>query len=294
MEPTRVLWLRLPVVVLGMTLPVFVGAAPDDEEPPREPAVQNEFFVAAENFDQWVFQGAGTLQAGKQQVHSRLKLKLDELDRICGLTPAQKEKLQLAARGDMKRFFEQVEVVRVKFLAVQNDQNAFGQIWQEIQPLQTKLSSGLFNETSLFFKTIRSTLDAEQVAKYDAVLEERRKFRYKATIEISLTTLEKTVALRSEQHKALAKLLIEETPPPYAFGQYDHYLVMYQLAKLPEAKVKSLVEDHQWAGLKQQLDQHRGMEQWLIQNGVLAKAAEPARERVKRGHPEVVPQPVEE
>ncbi len=253
-------------------------AAPDDGEPPPVAAqANNDFNMDESNFDQWVFQGSGNAEAGRKRIDSQLKLKVDELARVCDLTAEQKKKLTLAARGDMKRFFDDVEAVRKKFLAVRKDQNAFQNIWQEISPLQQKQSAGLFGEASLFGKSLRKTLTDEQQAQYRVVVEERRKFRYRATIEASLITLSNTVVLRAEQHNALLKLLVEETQPPHIFGQYDNYFVLYRLANLPVKKIKPLLDDRQWKLMQPQLQQGRGLEMHLAQTGVIdAPKASPA------------------
>lgn len=245
-------------------------AAPDDGEPPPvAAAANNDFNMDESNFDQWVFQGSGDAATGRARIASQLKLKVDELVRVCQLTDEQQKKLTLAARGDMKRFFDDVEVVRKKFLAVKNDQNAFQNIWQEISPLQQKLSAGLFGEASLFGKSLRKTLTDEQQAQYRVVVDERRRFRYRATIETSLITLSNTVTLRVEQHDALLKLLVEETQPPHVFGQYDHYLVLYRLAQFPIKKIKPLFDARQWKLLAPQLNQGRSLEAHLVQTGVI-------------------------
>lgn len=264
--------LRRVLAMLAILLgPMAVFAAPDDGEPPpaAEAQANNGFNMEESNFDQWIFQGSGNAAAGRARINSHLKLKLDELVRVCGLTEAQQQKLTLAARGDMKRFFDQVEEVRKKFLAVKNDQNAFNGIWQEINPLQQKQAAGLFGETSIFAKTLRKTLTDEQQAQYRIVVEERRRFRYRSAIEVSLISLGNTVALRHDQHEALLKLLIEETQPPYLFGQNDNYLVMYRLAMLPATKLKPLLDERQWKLLQQQFNQARGMEAHLVQSGII-------------------------
>ena len=257
--------------------PSVVFAAPDDGEPPPVAAqANNDFNMDESNFDQWVFQGSGDAATGRARIDSQLKLKIDELARVCNLTEEQKKKLTLAARGDMKRFFDDVEAVRKKFLAVKNDQNAFQNIWQEIGPLQQKQSAGLFGEASLFGKSLRKTLTDEQQAQYRVVVEERRRFRYRATIDASLVTLSNSVALRSEQHEALLKLLVEETQPPHIFGQYDNYLVLYRLANLPLKKVQPLFDARQWKLLAPQLNQGRSMEAHLAQIGVIDAPKETA------------------
>ncbi|MDB5345908.1 MAG: hypothetical protein JWP89_4285 [Schlesneria sp.] len=246
-----------------------VMATEDDIEPPAIPVANPAFMIDESNFDQWIFQGSGTATAGRARINSHLKLKLDELKKTCDLTELQRKKLALAAQGDMKRFFDQVEVLRKKFLAVRNDQNAFNELWQEIHPLQQKQQAGLFNENSMFQKALRSTLNEEQQQRYQKVTDERRRFRYRASIQTSLVLISDTVALKDDQHKAIAKLLLEETALPLRFGQQDQQVVLYGLSKLPSAKLKAILTDRQWKLMQPQLTQGQAMEQFLAQNGFI-------------------------
>ena len=245
-------------------------AAPDDVEPApaaAEGIERAQVFVDEANFDQWIFQGRGDANSARQRIQSALQLQIDELHRVCELSDAQKQKLALAGHGDTKRFFEEVEAVREKFRAVQNDANAFNGIWQHIQPLQQKLSRGLFGETSFFAKTLKKTLTPEQIAKHQANLDQRRQYRYRAMVEVGITALENSVPLRHDQHAALVKLLLEKTQPPEAFGQHDNYVIMHQLSTLPEKEVKAVLDERQWELLERQLDRFRGILPALRQNG---------------------------
>ena len=273
---------------VALLAPAAGWAAPDDLEVVAEPEENVQFQINEANFDQWVFQGVGSADAGRKRINSWLTLQLDEADRLCGLTDEQKLKLKLAAGGDTKRFFEEVEEVRKKFLKVKHDQNAFGELWQEIQPLQLKQAAGLFGEKSLFAKTLRKSLSADQFAKYAEVQEERHRFRYRSAVEVALLSLENSVALRGAQHEALVKLLLDKTPPPLVFGQQSQQYVMYQLAVLPAAEVKSLLDERQWTLLSRQLNNHRGIKQFLIDNGVIAKEGDDAENGAK-GRNAVVP-----
>ena len=256
-------WLSMLIV------PTALLATEDDIEPPAVPVANAGFMIDESNFDQWIFQGSGTAAAGRARINSHLKLNLDELNRTCDLTDVQRKKLALAAQGDMKRFFDQVEALRKKFLAVRNDQNAFNQLWQEIHPLQQKQQAGLFDESSMFEKTLRSTLNEEQQQRYRKVTDERRRFRYRASIQTSLVSLSDTVALKDDQHKAIAKLLLEETALPLRFGQQDQQVVLYGLSKLPSAKLKAILNDRQWKLMQPQINQGQAMEQFLAQNGFI-------------------------
>lgn len=273
------MWLSLLIVS------TVVMATEDDIEPPAVPVANAGFMIDESNFDQWIFQGSGTAAAGRARINSHLKLKLDELNRTCDLTDSQRKKLALAAQGDMKRFFDQVETLRKKFLEVRNNQNAFNELWQEIHPLQQKQQAGLFNETSMFEKTLRSTLNEEQQQRYQKVTEDRRRFRYRASIQTSLVSLSDTVALKDDQHKAIAKLLLEETALPLRFGQQDQQVVLYRLSKLPPAKLKAILDDRQWKLMQPQLNQGQAMEQFLAQNGFIETPkdapAKGIRDRIK-------------
>jgi len=269
-------WLRLlslPLILLSS----FAFADDDDDDAPAEEAqVNGGFFVEEANFDQWIFQGSANAATGKARIESSAKMKLAELRRVCDLTDAQSKKLSLATRGDMRRFFDEVEIVRRTFLKVRNDENAFNNIWQEISPLQRQQAAGLFGDSSFFAKTVRNTLTREQHTKYQAVLDERRHLRYQAAVDLALVNMSSTVALRHDQHEAIFKLLIEETQPPLIFGQYDQYFVFYSLSKLPAAKLQSLLDDRQWKLLQQPLQQGRSMEPTLMQQGMI----EPPKGRI--------------
>ncbi|MFM9962217.1 MAG: hypothetical protein ACKV2Q_13465 [Planctomycetaceae bacterium] len=284
--PARPRWLRLLALPMILLASLAIAADEDDDDPPANAAqVNNGFFIQEENFDQWVFQGSNNAAAGKARIESSVKMKLAELRRVCDLTDAQSKKLTLAARGDMRQFFEEVEVVRKKFLKVRNDQNAFNQIWQEIHPLQRKQQAGLFGDSSFFAKTVRNTLTREQQEKYQVVLDDRRRFRYQASAEVALHNMSNSLGLRHDQHEALFKLIIEETQPPLSFGQYDQYFVFFSLAKLPNAKLKPLLDDRQWKLLQPQLQQGRAMETTLMQQGMI----EPPKGRILKSVRTVLP-----
>lgn len=234
----------------------------------EELIIDDGFEIAASNFDQWIF-GSQNSQQGQQRVESQLALQVEAINRTCGLTEAQTEKLQLAGQGDLKRFFNDVAVVRKKFIKVRRNRNAFNQIWQDIQPLQAKINSGLFTDASFFRKVLDRTLSDEQSSKYEETMWERRQFRYNAKLTLVVTMLERGMPLRADQREQFISVLKEETKPPKAFGQYDYHVVLYQLTKIPDEKLKPIFDEPQWKVLKQQADQARGREAWLKQQKIL-------------------------
>jgi hypothetical protein len=220
-----------------------------------------------ERFDQWVFQQDRNVAGARRRLESQLALRIEEFDRACQLTGAQKEKLQLAAKGDMKRFFARYDMVKKKFQRVQNDQQKMQEIWQDIGPLQGSLEAGLFHEESLLGKSLVHILTAEQLKRYDAVVRERRASRHRAAIEMTVAILEQKTPLRADQRSDLLALLAKQTKLGRRLGEYEHFLIMIQLDRIPDEKWKPLFDPMQWKIVKQQVHGLEVMEPFLRQCG---------------------------
>ncbi len=289
----RSCWSRLHLATalltaLGSGRPCWSQVVDVEVEEEAEVAVQPNqavFILTDDQFDQWVFGGPRNSKAGRNKLDSLLALQVDDVARMCTLSEVQKKKLLLAGRGDIKRFFDQVEEKRKKFEKVKQDQTKIGEIYQELVPLQTTLNSGLFGDGSIYAKTIRRVLSEEEDARYQKVIQDKNRFRYKAKVELVVAQLDQTVGFRDEQRRKLVELIVSETQPPTRYGQYDYYLVMYQADQIAEAKLKPLFQDRQWALLRRQLNQSRGMEQFLRNQGLLPalKVVHPPRRRAAAG-----------
>jgi hypothetical protein len=267
-------------LVLMATLLVIMGSggivrAQDDEEPDdNQNAAAAQRLRAAvvqqaqnlEQVDQWVFGRFGGSGGARVKLDSTLALRLEDLGRSCGLTESQKKKLKLAGRGDIKRFFDKVEDLKRKYEAL-NDPNT--NIWQEIQPLQIEINAGLFGDESIYAKTIKSTLEGEQSARYESVQRHKRSVRQRATVEWFVAHVDKGLGLSDDQRKRFVDLLMNETRPPRKFGQADYWYLMLQTTKVPTTKLKAIFDAPQWRLLSRQFVQAKGMEQWLKTNGVL-------------------------
>ena len=265
-------WVALAVVlVIGGAGAVARAQDEEEEEPVRNIEAQAVRIVRMNeaNFEQWVFGNMGGGNAGmvRNKLETRLELQVDDVERSCGLTPVQKKKLLVAGYGDIKRLFDRIEEMRKKFDKIKNQQNALGMIWQEVQPLQNAVNSGLSGEGSIFAKALRTTLTPEQVARHEQADRDRLLFLYWAKVDLVLELLNHAVGFTTEQRDRLRKLLTEETRPPRRLGQNDYYAVLYQIALIPEAKVKPVFDEVQWRTLNRQLAQARGLGIWLKQNG---------------------------
>ena len=112
---------------------------------------------------------------------------------------AQKNKLQLAGRGDMKRFLDRVEEKRSLYKGLKVDQIKIGEIYQQIQPLKSTLSSGLFGEGSIFFKSIGMTLTAEQLARHERTASGKEGVYLPGQDRFVGREIENSLAMSSEQ-----------------------------------------------------------------------------------------------
>ena len=132
----RSCWFRLHlaaalVAALGSGRACWSQVVDVEVEEEDEVAVQPNravFMLTDDQFDQWVFGGPRNSRAGRDKLDSLLTLQVDDVARMCALSEAQKKKLLLAGRGDIKRFFDKVEEKRKKFAKVKNDQTKFNAI----------------------------------------------------------------------------------------------------------------------------------------------------------------------
>jgi hypothetical protein len=222
-----------------------------------------------QQFEQWVFQQYGNAATARTKLKEALELYAEDIDQACGLSDDQKQKLRLAGRGDINRFFRTFEEVKLKFQLIRNDQQKVNQIFQDVTPLQAQMTTGLFTRDSLLQKCLVNTINREQFLKYVKVDQERRSFHHEAKIGIVITLLNQSVPITSEQRRRLVDLLRRETRPPRKSSQYDYYAMMHQISKIDEAKLTLILDDIQWQVFTKQLARMRGMEQWLKQNGIL-------------------------
>jgi hypothetical protein len=81
--------------------------------------------------------------------------------------------------------------------------------------------------------------------------------------------MEQTLYLTGDQRRQLEKILVEETRPPETFGSFDYYGVIFQAARIPEAKLKPILDDDQWQALVRQFLEVKRMEKTLRDAGLL-------------------------
>ena len=231
--------------------------------PDRNLGHRGQFQVSESYLDQRLFGGSSQGKQHRERLDAMVALQLDRYDAICQLSPKQQNLLRLAAQGDVKRLDDAIVIVRKKFNVARFDQQKFSNIIQEIEPLRVKIQNGIFDESSLLQKVVEGVLDQQQIAKFEQADLERRNSIYRAKIGLFLAQLQNGVPMLAEQREQFTTLLLEETRAPKRYGQYAYYIVMLNVSKLPEKKMKAIFDDAQWRAVKQSFDQARGMEHHL-------------------------------
>lgn len=267
-------WLRLGygLILIGAVAAVLTGPSAVGQEQNagnRAPVLAQAFAPKLMSIDQLIFSFSVEPDTdkplGRKVLEMQLAVRLRELEQACGLTAGQKQKLTLAAQGDIKQFLERVQQVHAKFqpdltpdkpVPMEKVQD----VLKEIQPLLPIARTGIFGPDSLFRKLLPKVLTAEQAARYQQLHDERRAFRFRASILMALNELDAVAPLREAQRERLLDLLQQEIKPPREFGWHDYEMVACQMAAMPEAKLKPLFDDMQWRHLTQLFTSVRPME----------------------------------
>ncbi|MCY2968226.1 MAG: hypothetical protein NT069_32120, partial [Planctomycetota bacterium] len=265
----------------------------EEDDDPQNQVQRGVVFggIDESNFEAWIWNGAAQNPAGgKARLQSQLDLQIADIARACNLTEAQTTKLKLAGATDIKRFFERYYKLRKLFLKVRNDQNAMNNFWAELQPLQMEIQSGVFNEESLFQRVVPKSLEPKQRETYERESLARRTFRLNAKLELLMVAADESMGLRIEQREKLTELCRKHVRVPKRFGQYDSYVIIYEMSRVPEEEVKKILDEEQMKGWQQAIAQGKGMEQFLRQNKMLPDFDPPANEPNAAPKPDVKPE----
>jgi hypothetical protein len=204
--------------------------------------------------------GIGSAQALEKRLASRIR----ELNDLCRLTEPQVKKLHLAGRGDIKRYTDRLDSLVKR--TTENDSGADSKLGLEMHDLE-KTRDRLFDDGSLFSKTVVKTLSQDQLDRIDAVDRHTNMRLYRDAVTQATRGLAGLANLSTKQTEELSNLILAETRPPRRFGQSDYALVMFQASRLPESKLKPIFLEAQWKLLKQHVASWNDAEQFLRSEG---------------------------
>ncbi len=127
-----------------------------DPEVPADGAPPPKVLISESTFDRLMFGGRGNAENARKWLDSAFIIWIENIDYQHTLSPAQRKRLRLAARGDIKRLFDQITVKRHEFQNVRNDVNRYKALVFEIRRLNLEVSTGPFGEGSLSAKVLKS------------------------------------------------------------------------------------------------------------------------------------------
>jgi hypothetical protein len=270
---------------------VWLRAQDDDDDLVKardEAAVkhQNPFvaggrvMITERNIDSWVY---GRESRGHEWLEASLKQKIDEMGKVSDLSDSQKQKLNLAGKGDIQRFVSRVDDLKITYQPGALRADKYSELYQKTRVLHTTLQQGLFGSSSLFQKTLITALRPEQLARCDQLENDRRTYRYRAKVEMCVVQLDSILGLRDDQRRRLVQLILDKTRPPKSYGQLDRFVVLAQLSRVPEEEVKTLFDPAQWPEMHRRLLTARRMLPMLKQNGVLLDEGEEPNKEAEAG-----------
>lgn len=153
-----------------MTASIGITTVADDEVDAAKREVAKK--EAAIQFDRMLFgpKKDASIESTQARLQQLLKKRIESVDRVCGLSVAQKKKLDLAGRVAIKQLFERLETQKEAFVSAGRDpQEASKFLYSdpEIAALHADLRSSPLDDDSLLAKTMRTALTPEQAAKLD-------------------------------------------------------------------------------------------------------------------------------
>lgn len=202
------------------------------------------------------------------------------------LSKPQDRKLRLAFESEVRRAVEEIDVCRQKYLGVilkgqwgadPKQQQLMQQFQKDVQQCRERMRQ-ICRAGSLLAKTIPTTLDADQQAQLNAVVDGRLDGLWRSIVARQMIRFETSLGLDQGQHEALEALLVEVRPAlQHSFGTAPHVLpyadVLVRLAILDigSERLRTAVSVRQAQVLWQYSQQVAGQRQHLESHGVLQK-----------------------
>lgn len=232
---------------LEIDRPINRAAADQELQAHFEAQRQRLRAVYQSQFERWVVTQFKTQNGPRQQLELQLAARVRRLTLQCRLTDEQARKLEVAGRGDIKRFMDRFESVANALKNPKSKVEELRAARGEMHSLGMPALARLFGEDSLLQKTLVGTLDPGQSAAYQKAMTERNKNRHEAVIESAVKTIQDNLGLSERQRDRLKQVLLAETRPPRKFGDApDVVLVLFQASRINDDRLKPIFDDGQW------------------------------------------------
>ena len=231
------------------------GQAQDDFESVQpaapQPGVRDQGF----RFEWCAYGNGNDAPKARIRLEAQLGLYLDRIDRVCSLSAAQREKLDLVGRLEIKRHFAEIDLLQRHYQAVKQAASAGPPDFERYKPIISAVAKlplagdqGSFDYSMTFYKICKTTLRPEQFAVYRAERRAARESAHRVMVQRVVGLLDSRAALTHDQRTKLTDLLWDAMRNSRRMGasEADFMLTAAQAGLIPAAKIKPLVSAEQW------------------------------------------------
>jgi len=201
-------------------------------------------------FESWVFGGISATSA-KKRLENNYAQRIVLLKQQCNLTDEQVSKLELGKRGDIARFFQQLDAVRLNVGEQRPDRANMAELSKAIGPIQQRWNSGLLGNDSLFVSMLRNLLSEEQKAALSQEgkrrIEERSRFHAMSMIKM----IEHSIPLTEKQRQRFLELVIEQTTKVRVDAHLEQYTSLKATTQLSDEILGSFLDASQLTTFRQ-------------------------------------------
>ncbi len=198
----------------------------------------------------------------REEVIARSHDLIERAKQSCELDTAQLEKLQLAAEGDVVRFYREYERVKSEVKGItMKDAQARQRGLPILSPLAVRVRLGIFDDSALCHSVLKSTLNASQLEQFQTAEAKRLNYAFTASCKTAIVDLGREVPLTSSQREKLLSIMLSVPKPKKSYPQLEFMLGMVILGKAIERiEVESGLDKKQFDHLVKLLERVRGME----------------------------------
>jgi len=187
---------------------------------------------------------------------------IERVKLVCQLDPAQLEKLQLAAEGDVVRFYREFERIKSEVKGVKmDDAQAWQQAWPILSPLYQRVLQGIFDDSSLCHSVVKTTLNTGQLEQFETAEAKRRDYAFKANCKTAIAELSREIPLTGDQRDRLLVIMLSVARPKKSHPRLESMLGMIILSKaIKQIEDESSLDKKQLDHLVKLLERVRGVE----------------------------------
>ena len=282
----RIWCVALSAILIALSVSWPTRADDDDDDDDVKPVADaRQINLTDQSFDQMVFGDALNVNqvvvvendvrrevsesisaAGmaRKRMESLIYSEIRWIELRCRLTEAQKKKLRLAGRGDIESFFSRAAELRAKVVGRSLDQQEYSEFSIQMSLLRMASQIGLLNDTSLFRKTLRRTLDEQQRADYQQLLRQRQLAAVETSLPVrdgvnnnNARVLVWKVSLATR--RKIGELIVAEGRLPESPTPYMNYIVLLEADRIAE-QIRPLMDDEQWEAFQKLVAQAKRVE----------------------------------